>query len=91
MKFYPQDPDLVQDVLTQNYIYYQVKKDLLNSRIEASFSTYALLGSLMVQYEYGDRNKNSTNFVKNTLFAPSHYQEIETLQKKVLQLHRSLK
>lgn len=87
VKFYPRDPDLVQDALTQNYMYRQAKKDLLNSRIEASFSTYALLGSFMVQHEYGDFNENSVNYIKKIPFAPIGYPDMEMIRNKVIQLH----
>lgn len=58
-------------------------------RLPASFTTYAILGSLMVQSELGDYDKTTHrgNYVSEVPLAPPTKQNAE-LEEKVMELHR---
>ncbi|XP_008186750.1 protein 4.1 homolog isoform X4 [Acyrthosiphon pisum] len=92
MKFYPPDPNQLQEDITRYQLCLQIRNDILNGKLPCSFVTHALLGSYLVQSELGDydidEHKNNTNYLKEFKFAPNQSQELE---EKVMELHRTHK
>lgn len=92
MKFYPPDPNQLQEDITRYQLCLQIRNDILNGKLPCSFVTHALLGSYLVQSELGDydidEHKNNTSYLKEFKFAPNQSQELE---EKVMELHRTHK
>lgn len=59
-------------------------------RLPCSFVTHAVLGSYLVQSEFGDydQDEHGRNYLRNFQFAPNQTMEME---EKVLELHKGLK
>ncbi|XP_025424851.1 protein 4.1 homolog isoform X2 [Sipha flava] len=92
MKFYPPDPNQLQEDITRYQLCLQIRNDILNGKLPCSFVTHALLGSYLVQSELGDydidEHKNNIDYLKEFKFAPNQTQELE---EKVMELHRTHK
>ncbi|XP_050431478.1 protein 4.1 homolog isoform X3 [Adelges cooleyi] len=92
MKFYPPDPNQLQEDITRYQLCLQIRNDILNGKLPCSFVTHALLGSYLVQSELGDfdieEHKNNTDYLKEFKFAPNQTPELE---EKVMELHRTHK
>ncbi|VVC27853.1 Hypothetical protein CINCED_3A009709 [Cinara cedri] len=92
MKFYPPDPNQLQEDITRYQLCLQIRNDILNGKLPCSFVTHALLGSYLVQSELGDydigEHKNNTDYLKEFKFAPIQTQELE---EKVMELHKTHK
>ncbi|OWA51919.1 Band 4.1-like protein 1 [Hypsibius exemplaris] len=89
VKFYPPQPTELKEDLTRYYLCMQIHRDLITERLPASFTTYAILGSLMVQSELGDydRSRHIGNYVSEVPLAPPNKQNAE-LEDKVMELHK---
>ncbi|XP_055333731.1 band 4.1-like protein 2 isoform X1 [Paramacrobiotus metropolitanus] len=89
VKFYPPQPTELKEDLTRYYLCMQIHRDLITERLPASFTTLAVLGSLMVQSELGDyeRSTHRGNYVSEVPLAPPSRQNAE-LEEKVMELHK---
>ncbi|GAV06760.1 hypothetical protein RvY_16694-1 [Ramazzottius varieornatus] len=89
VKFYPPQPTELKEDLTRYYLCMQIHRDLITEKLPASFTTYAILGSLMVQSELGDydRSRHIGNYVSEVPLAPPNKQNAE-LEEKVMELHK---
>lgn len=84
VKFYPKDPSIsLQSPLALKFMYLQVQKDIKLSRLRASFASYALLGSLMLQHEVGD-----VQYVEHLQYAPNDYNLTDALHQEIVRIHR---
>ncbi|XP_059470547.1 protein 4.1 homolog isoform X2 [Neocloeon triangulifer] len=90
VKFYPPDPSQLQEDITRYYLCLQVRNDILTEKLPCSFVTHAVLGSYLVQSEFGDfdPDEHGRNYLRNFQFAPNQTMEME---EKVMELHKGLK
>ncbi|XP_065343016.1 protein 4.1 homolog isoform X2 [Cloeon dipterum] len=90
VKFYPPDPSQLQEDITRYHLCLQVRNDILTEKLPCSFVTHAVLGSYLVQSEFGDYdpNEHGRNYLRNFQFAPNQSMEME---EKVMELHKGLK
>lgn len=87
VKFYPPDPVQLHEDITRYFVCLQVRRDVLSGRLPCSFVTHALLGSYMVQSDFGDYDPqiHGQNYLKDLQFAPQQSSELEL---KVAEMHQ---
>lgn len=91
VKFYPPAPDQLNEDLTRYLLVLQLRQDILNCRLPASFQTLALLGSFTAQGEIGDYDKTQhfdIEYLRPYNFAPKQSDE---LLMTIHDLHRTHK
>lgn len=90
VKFYPPDPVQLHEDITRYFVCLQVRRDILSGRLPCSFVTHALLGSYMVQSDFGDYDPqiHPPNYLNHLQFSPQQSQELEL---KVAELHQQHK
>lgn len=90
VKFYPPDPIQLQEDITRYFICLQVRRDILSGRLPCSFVTHALLGSYLVQSEFGDYDPqlHKSNYLSEVRVAPQQSTELEL---KVAEMHQQHK
>ncbi|VDN50819.1 unnamed protein product [Dracunculus medinensis] len=90
VKFYPVDPTTLNDDLTRYQMCLQIRSDIYSGKISATFATYALLGSYIVQSEFGDYSVSPEydSFLRNIHLAPVLS---DALLDKVQSLHKQHK
>uniref|UniRef100_A0A8C2F2E7 FERM, RhoGEF and pleckstrin domain protein 2 n=1 Tax=Cyprinus carpio TaxID=7962 RepID=A0A8C2F2E7_CYPCA len=85
VKFFPPDPGQLQEEFTRYLFSLQIKRDLMEGRLNCTENTAALLASHLVQSEIGDYDDIADReFLKINKLLP--YQE--RVQEKILELHR---
>jgi len=90
VKFYPPAPEQLNEDLTRYLVVLQVRQDLFNGRLPASFQTSALLGSYTAQGELGDFEKGTVGveYLRSYSFAPKQSDE---LLQRISDIHRTHK
>lgn len=90
VKFYPPDPVQLHEDITRYFVCLQVRRDILSGRLPCSFVTHALLGSYMVQSDFGDYDPQAhgPDYLKELQFAPQQSPELEL---KVAEMHQQHK
>lgn len=90
VKFYPSDPVQLHEDITRYFVCLQVRRDVLSGRLPCSFVTHALLGSYMVQSDFGDYDPqiHGPDYLSELQLAPQHSHELE---QKVAELHQQHK
>ncbi|XP_059416443.1 FERM, ARHGEF and pleckstrin domain-containing protein 2-like isoform X2 [Carassius carassius] len=85
VKFFPPDPGQLQEEFTRYLFSLQIKRDLMEGRLNCTENTAALLASHLVQSEIGDYDDIADReFLKINKLLP--YQE--RVQEKIMELHR---
>ncbi|XP_058259564.1 FERM, ARHGEF and pleckstrin domain-containing protein 2 isoform X2 [Hemibagrus wyckioides] len=85
VKFFPPDPGQLQEEFSRYLFSLQMKRDLMEGRLNCTENTSALLASHLVQSEIGDHDDISDReYLKHTKLLP--YQE--HLQEKIIEFHR---
>ncbi|KAM9482798.1 FERM, ARHGEF and pleckstrin domain-containing protein 2 [Clarias gariepinus] len=85
VKFFPPDPGQLQEEFTRYLFSLQMKRDLMEGKLNCSENTAALLGSHLVQSEIGDYDDvTDREYLKLTKLLPHQ----EHLQEKIMELHR---
>ncbi|ROI15742.1 FERM, RhoGEF and pleckstrin domain-containing protein 2 [Anabarilius grahami] len=85
VKFFPPDPGQLQEEFTRYLFSLQIKRDLMDGRLNCTENTAALLASHLVQSEIGDYDDIADReFLKMNKLLP--YQE--RVQEKIMELHR---
>lgn len=91
VKFYPPAPEQLNEDLTRYLIVLQIRQDLFNGRLPASFQTSAILGSYTAQGEIGDYDKHmhqDIEYLRPYSFAPKQSEE---LLGRIRELHKTCK
>ncbi|XP_026069616.1 FERM, ARHGEF and pleckstrin domain-containing protein 2 [Carassius auratus] len=85
VKFFPPDPGQLQEEFTRYLFSLQIKRDLMEGRLNCTENTAALLASHLVQSEIGDYDDIADReFVKMNKLLPFQ----ERVQEKIMELHR---
>ncbi|KAK3557305.1 hypothetical protein QTP70_026616 [Hemibagrus guttatus] len=85
VKFFPPDPGQLQEEFTRYLFSLQMKRDLIEGRLNCTENTTALLASHLVQSEIGDHDDVSDReYLKHTKLLPHQ----EHLQEKIIEFHR---
>ncbi|XP_039547452.1 FERM, ARHGEF and pleckstrin domain-containing protein 2 isoform X3 [Pimephales promelas] len=85
VKFFPPDPGQLQEEFSRYLFSLQIKRDLIDGRLNCTENTAALLASHLVQSEIGDYDDIADReFLKMNKLLP--YQE--RVQEKIMELHR---
>ena len=93
-KFYPPAPELLNEDLTRYLIVLQIRQDLFNGRLPASFHTLAILGCYTAQGEIGDYDRSlhdgidPIEYLRPYSFAPKQSEE---LLSRICDLHKTCK
>ncbi|XP_060756137.1 protein 4.1b isoform X2 [Neoarius graeffei] len=90
VKFYPPDPSVLAEDITRYLLCLQLRKDILTDRLPCPSDMLAVLGSYVIQSEFGDYNPelHGKEFFSSIPLGPSQTPELE---EKVTELHRTLK
>lgn len=90
VKFYPPDPVQLHEDITRYFVCLQVRRDVLTGRLPCSFVTHALLGSYMVQSDFGDFDPqvHGPDYLRDLQFAPQQSHELEMKIAEMHQQHR---
>lgn len=92
VKFYPPAPEQLNEDLTRYLIVLQLRKDILDGRLPASFQTLAILGSYTAQGELGEQEKGThdldVEYLRQHVFAPNQSDELLI---RIKDLHRTRK
>nr|XP_055069922.1 FERM, ARHGEF and pleckstrin domain-containing protein 2 isoform X5 [Misgurnus anguillicaudatus] len=87
VKFFPPDPGQLQEEFTRYLFSLQIKRDLIDGRLNCTENTAALLTSHLVQSEIGDYDDFADReFLKMNKLLP--YQD--RVQEKIMELHSKL-
>lgn len=73
VKFYPPEPNLLQEDITRYLLTLQLRHDIMDGKLPCSFVTHALLGSYTVQAELGDYDPEAhgRSYLDGFFFAPN--------------------
>uniref|UniRef100_A0A671SW89 FERM, RhoGEF and pleckstrin domain-containing protein 2-like n=1 Tax=Sinocyclocheilus anshuiensis TaxID=1608454 RepID=A0A671SW89_9TELE len=86
VKFFPPDPGQLQEEFTRYLFSLQIKRDLMEGRLNCTENTAALLASHLVQSEIGDYDDIADReFLKINKLLPYE----ERVQEKIMELHPS--
>lgn len=91
VKFYPPAPEQLNEDLTRYLVVLQIRQDLFNGRLPASFQTLAILGSYTAQGEIGDFDRQQhqdIEYLRRYSFAPTQSDELLT---RISDLHKTCK
>ncbi|XP_022916311.1 tyrosine-protein phosphatase non-receptor type 4 [Onthophagus taurus] len=90
VKFYVSDPSKLQEEYTRYQFYLQIRRDILEGRLQLPPSTAILLASYIVQSELGDYqpDEHGPNYLSNMQLAPNQTEEME---RRISELHKLLK
>ncbi|KAF4075944.1 hypothetical protein AMELA_G00224640 [Ameiurus melas] len=90
VKFYPPDPSVLAEDITRYLLCLQLRTDILTGRLPCPSDMLTVLGSYMIQSEFGDYNPelHGKEFFSNIPLAPSQTPELE---ENVSELYRTLK
>uniref|UniRef100_W5UHX7 Protein 4.1 n=1 Tax=Ictalurus punctatus TaxID=7998 RepID=W5UHX7_ICTPU len=90
VKFYPPDPSVLAEDITRYLLCLQLRTDILTGRLHCPSDMLTVLGSYVIQSEFGDYNPelHGKEFFSNIPLAPSQTPELE---ENVTELHRTLK
>ncbi|KAB7501312.1 Tyrosine-protein phosphatase non-receptor type 14 [Armadillidium nasatum] len=94
--YYIHDVGLLQDDVTRSQYFLQVKYDVLEGRVRASFDQAVLLASYSLQAEFGDhqRERHTPEYLKDFKVFPAQVikeTEVSTLLEAVVWQYSSLK
>uniref|UniRef100_A0A8C1JFW1 FERM, ARHGEF and pleckstrin domain-containing protein 2 n=1 Tax=Cyprinus carpio TaxID=7962 RepID=A0A8C1JFW1_CYPCA len=85
VKFFPPDPGQLQEEFTRYLFSLQIKRDLIEGRLNCTENTAALLASHLVQSEIGDFDDIADReFLKINKLLPHQ----ERVQEKIMEIHR---
>jgi len=89
VKFFPEPTDLKENI-TRFFLCLQIRNNMIEEKITCSHETYAILGSYLVQSEFGDFNeeKHGLDYLNNFKFAPKPTEE---LIERLKELHKERK
>ncbi|XP_063233077.1 tyrosine-protein phosphatase non-receptor type 4 isoform X2 [Bacillus rossius redtenbacheri] len=87
VKFYVSDPSKLQEEYTRYHFYLQVRRDILQGRLQLPPSTACLLSSYVAQSELGDFNpdEHGPGYLSALQLFPGQNDEME---KKIAELHK---
>ncbi|XP_069683313.1 tyrosine-protein phosphatase non-receptor type 4 [Periplaneta americana] len=87
VKFYVSDPSKLQEEYTRYHFYLQIRRDILQGRLQLPPSTACLLASYTVQSELGDYQieEHGPGYLSNLQLMPNQSEEME---KKIAELHK---
>lgn len=92
VKFYPPEPNQLQEDITRYYLCLQIRGDILSGKLQCTNVTNALLGSYVVQSELGDYDPaefgTGIDYLRDFNFCPNQTDELLT---KIAQLHKTLR
>ncbi|XP_051733435.1 tyrosine-protein phosphatase non-receptor type 13-like isoform X3 [Ctenopharyngodon idella] len=78
IKFFQDDVNLIQHMMTKHQYYLQLRKDILEERVRCDFENSMILASLALQAEFGDYQ---TELHGKTYFRTEHYLPASVLDK----------
>ncbi|XP_066588095.1 tyrosine-protein phosphatase non-receptor type 4 isoform X2 [Prorops nasuta] len=87
VKFYVSDPSKLQEEYTRYQFYLQVKRDILQGKLQLSLNTACLIASYTVQSELGDYHpeEHGPGYLSRLQLMPGQTEEME---KKIMELHK---
>ncbi|XP_058809813.1 tyrosine-protein phosphatase non-receptor type 4 isoform X2 [Phymastichus coffea] len=87
VKFYVSDPSKLQEEYTRYQFYLQIRKDILQGKLQLPPSTACLIASYTVQSELGDYNseEHAAGYLSRLQLIPGQTEEME---KKISELHK---
>ncbi|XP_071446930.1 tyrosine-protein phosphatase non-receptor type 4 isoform X1 [Hetaerina americana] len=87
VKFYVTDPSKLQEEYTRYHFFLQIRKDILDGRLQVPPSTACLLASYAVQSELGDYHpdEHGSGYLSEFRLIPGQSEEME---KKIAELHK---
>ncbi|XP_074030618.1 protein tyrosine phosphatase Meg [Leptinotarsa decemlineata] len=87
VKFYVSDPSKLQEEYTRYQFYLQLRRDILEGKLQLASSTAILLASYTVQSELGDYQpeEHGPNYLSHLQLVPNQTEEIEN---KISELHK---
>uniref|UniRef100_A0AAR2KYM1 Protein 4.1 n=1 Tax=Pygocentrus nattereri TaxID=42514 RepID=A0AAR2KYM1_PYGNA len=88
IKFYPPDPSLLAEDLTRYLLCLQVRTDIMTNRLPCPLDMLTVLGSYIVQSEFGDYDPDvhGPGYLSTIALAPNQTPELE---ESVTELHRT--
>ncbi|KYN35294.1 Tyrosine-protein phosphatase non-receptor type 4 [Trachymyrmex septentrionalis] len=87
VKFYVSDPSKLQEEYTRYQFYLQIRRDILQGKLQLSPSTACLIASYTVQSELGDYHpeEHGPGYLSQLQLIPGQTEEME---KKISELHK---
>ncbi|XP_051154879.1 tyrosine-protein phosphatase non-receptor type 4 isoform X3 [Leptopilina boulardi] len=87
VKFYVSDPSKLQEEYTRYQFYLQIRRDILQGRLQLPSSTACLIASYTVQSELGDYQpeEHGPGYLSRLQLIPGQNEEME---KKIAELHK---
>ncbi|XP_033224913.1 tyrosine-protein phosphatase non-receptor type 4 isoform X5 [Belonocnema kinseyi] len=87
VKFYVSDPSKLQEEYTRYQFYLQIRRDILQGRLQLPPSTACLIASYTVQSELGDYlpEEHGAGYLSRLQLIPGQTEEME---KKIAELHK---
>ncbi|XP_066998363.2 tyrosine-protein phosphatase non-receptor type 4 [Anabrus simplex] len=87
VKFYVSDPSKLQEEYTRYHFYLQIRRDIMQGRLQLPPSTACLLASYTVQSEFGDYHpdEHGPGYIASLQLIPELTDEME---KKIAELHK---
>lgn len=87
VKFYVSDPSKLQEEYTRYQFYLQIRRDILQGKLQLSPSTACLIASYTVQSELGDYHpeEHGPGYLSRLQLIPGQTEEME---KKIAELHK---
>ncbi|XP_050463927.1 tyrosine-protein phosphatase non-receptor type 4 isoform X1 [Cataglyphis hispanica] len=87
VKFYVSDPSKLQEEYTRYQFYLQIRRDILQGKLQLPTSTACLIASYTVQSELGDYNpeEHGPGYLSQLQLIPGQTEEME---KKISELHK---
>ncbi|XP_032232116.2 band 4.1-like protein 3 isoform X2 [Nematostella vectensis] len=92
VKFYEPYPSKLKHDMTRYMMVLQVRDDIICERLPCSFGAQALLGSYVVQSEFGDYDphEHKGNYLAGLVFSPNQSHELVERIKELHKEHRGL-
>ncbi|XP_063983545.1 tyrosine-protein phosphatase non-receptor type 4 isoform X4 [Diachasmimorpha longicaudata] len=87
VKFYVSDPSKLQEEYTRYQFYLQIRKDIMQGKLQLPVSTACLIASYTVQSELGDYHpeEHGPGYLSRLQLIPGQTEEME---KKICELHK---
>ncbi|XP_015121801.1 tyrosine-protein phosphatase non-receptor type 4 isoform X2 [Diachasma alloeum] len=87
VKFYVSDPSKLQEEYTRYQFYLQIRRDILQGKLQLPVSTACLIASYTVQSELGDYHpeEHGPGYLSRLQLIPGQTEEME---KKICELHK---
>ncbi|PAV66774.1 hypothetical protein WR25_10500 isoform C [Diploscapter pachys] len=93
VKFYPVEPNKLDDVHARKCVYLQLRRDIQTGRLPMTLNKHAQLGSFAAQAEFGDASIGSeayANFLKTAKITPDMNEQMTAAIASIHQQHRGL-